>query len=144
MLPAPISFTGRRRRSFTVSREIRPWRNLLLVRSRATNLTLFLLLLLLSVSAFVHLRTWLFYPTCTADKGITHATKVPKSIADTIHHSNPQNALRKVEHLIMVPGHSIWTGSRIEEALDENFWLLESYQRGSGRVDAFVEHIRQG
>ena len=32
-------------------------------------------------------------------------------------------------------------GSRAEEGLDEDRWVLEPYQRGGGRVAALVKHI---
>ncbi|KIK98578.1 hypothetical protein PAXRUDRAFT_133925 [Paxillus rubicundulus Ve08.2h10] len=31
-----------------------------------------------------------------------------------------------------------------EHALDEDFWTLEDYQRGGGRISAFVDHVRRG
>ncbi|CAA7259181.1 unnamed protein product [Cyclocybe aegerita] len=39
----------------------------------------------------------------------------------------------------MVPCHAIWKGS--DSWLNEDDWILESYQKGPGRVKAFYEHI---
>ncbi len=52
--------------------------------------------------------------------------------------------ISQLDHLVMVPGHAVWTGSRASDVLDENHWVLESYQRGGGRVAAFVKHIQYG
>lgn len=60
------------------------------------------------------------------------------SINATLERSPVLNGL---DHLIVVPGHAIWHGSSAEEALDERAWVLESYQRGGGRVETFFKHI---
>jgi len=48
-----------------------------------------------------------------------------------------------LNHLIIVPGHAIWNGASADSRLDETFWTLESYQRSSGRLEAFYQHIAQ-
>lgn len=65
----------------------------------------------------------------------------PVSILATIQRDK---TLERLSHLIVVPGHAIWSGSKPEEVLNETLWTLEDYQRGGGRVSAFVDHIKQG
>ncbi|GAW05537.1 c6 transcription factor [Lentinula edodes] len=40
-----------------------------------------------------------------------------------------------------LPGHAIWNGASAKHRLDENLWTLEPYQKNSGRVEAFYQHI---
>lgn len=65
----------------------------------------------------------------------------PDSILATIRRDE---TLERLSHLIVVPGHAIWSGSKQDEVLDEELWTLEGHQRGGGRVSAFVDHIKQG
>uniref|UniRef100_A0A0W0FWN4 Xylanolytic transcriptional activator regulatory domain-containing protein n=1 Tax=Moniliophthora roreri TaxID=221103 RepID=A0A0W0FWN4_MONRR len=49
-----------------------------------------------------------------------------------------------LDHLIVVPGHAVWHGSKIEDRLDEDFWTLEPYQKNGGRPEVFFQHISKG
>jgi len=58
-------------------------------------------------------------------------------------------ALRALDHLVVVPGHAVWRGTRAEGKMDPGEWVMEAYQleggsSGKGRVAAFVEHINRG
>ncbi|OLY81765.1 hypothetical protein AYI68_g4127 [Smittium mucronatum] len=47
---------------------------------------------------------------------------------------------KEITDLILVPGHAVYSGEG--SALNENNWLLESFQTGG--VDIFVKHIKKG
>jgi len=49
-----------------------------------------------------------------------------------------------LHHLIIVPGHAIWKGSDPQKRTQDSEWILESYQKGGGRVQAFYDHIAAG
>ncbi|KIL68870.1 hypothetical protein M378DRAFT_70620 [Amanita muscaria Koide BX008] len=54
------------------------------------------------------------------------------------------NASESLNHLIIVTGHAIWIGTDPSLRLSEDQWLLEPYQKGQGRLDAFFAHISRG
>jgi len=43
-----------------------------------------------------------------------------------------------------VPGHAIWKGADPEKRTQDSEWILEPYQKGSGRTRVFWEHIVTG
>ncbi|KAL6504825.1 hypothetical protein OROHE_023583 [Orobanche hederae] len=47
-------------------------------------------------------------------------------------------------NLVMVAGHSVYTGSKCEKVDEENAWYLEPYQKHPGQAATFVEHIQKG
>jgi len=47
-------------------------------------------------------------------------------------------------NLIIVAGHSVFTGSNFDDAGRLSSWFLESYQNVSGEAESFLEHIRLG
>lgn len=105
-------------------------------RSRVTNLAVLILTSALLLSVFLNVKHWL--------QDVTPSVSLLKSIEETI--SRP-NEIKKLEHLIIVPGHGIWTGNEQEEIQEESTWELEHYQSGGGaqtRIGAFVSHIRGG
>jgi hypothetical protein len=63
---------------------------------------------------------------------------VPLSIFATLH--PPSTPLH---HLIMVPGHALWTGQDPGLVTNDGEWILEEYQKG-GSVKTFVKHIDKG
>lgn len=111
-------------------------------RSRLTNLSVLLLTAFGCVSVFYNLA-FIFssstYPYASGVGFVGYAP--PGSILATIRRDE---TLERLSHLIVVPGHAIWSGSKPDEVLDEESWTLEDYQRGGGRVAAFVDHIKQG
>ncbi|XP_059630546.1 uncharacterized protein C57A10.07 [Cornus florida] len=50
----------------------------------------------------------------------------------------------KLQNLVMVAGHSIYTSSSCEKVDKENSWFLESYQKHPGQAATFVTHIQEG
>jgi hypothetical protein len=144
MLPAPV---------LTYHRRGQLW-NIILSRSRVTNLGLILL------SAFAILSLILNLTLYYSSRGIADST-VPAShswVSDTTLTQPPTisshigilstisrpEAFRHLDHLVVVPGHAIWNGTRADLRLDPGEWVLEEYQRGGGRVATFVRHITQG
>ncbi|KAK4050748.1 hypothetical protein OIO90_004970 [Microbotryomycetes sp. JL221] len=63
---------------------------------------------------------------------------VPLSIRSTL--SSPHSNLK---HLVMVPGHAIWTGCEANKAMQDDTWILEDLQKG-GDVRAYIKHITKG
>ena len=99
-------------------------------RSRITNLGVFLLASCFAISFFLNLRYWAFHHS------LYPSQQRSKLQFATIDRPITRNDL---DHLIIVPCHSIWRGSN--SWLEEKDWILESYQLGTGRVNAFYEHI---
>ena|SRR6266567_4032504 len=100
-------------------------------RSRLTNLGVFLISGLCTVSLLLNLRYWTF-STTPGYAGLHHALLPTATV-------NRPSAHKSLNHLILVPCHSIWKGT--SSWLKEEDWILESYQKGPGRVHAFYEHI---
>lgn len=135
-LPAPVSYS-KHRRIFRRNAPVTTHRTIdvLLARARVTNLG-FIILSSFAVLSFLynlHLH-FSYYPP-------ESWRAPPLSITSTL--SRPKS-FRELNHLIIVPGHSIWKGSDPDLRLDEDEWLLEPYQKGGGRVSAFVSHIARG
>ena len=152
MLPPPALSSGRstqrgpfhynakngRSRSFDYRAALRS----LSGRSRLTNLGVLLLAALGCVS-FLYNLAFIFSSSASpysSDVGFVGYAP-PGSILATIRRDE---TLERLSHLIVVPGHAIWSGSKRDEVLDEASWTLEDYQRGGGRVSAFVDHIKHG
>ncbi|KAI9572340.1 hypothetical protein HD554DRAFT_1672370 [Boletus coccyginus] len=154
MLPAPVLSSGistqrgafhynakhGRSRSFDYRATFRS----LSGRSRLTNLGV-LLLAGFGCISFLYNFAFIFSSSTSpysSDGYVGYApVPAPGSILATIRRDA---TLERLSHLIVVPGHAVWSGSRRDEALDEGFWTLEDYQRGGGRVSAFVDHIKHG
>ena len=135
MLPTPVTFYEKRGYH---SRSQRKTKDVLLARARVTNLGL---ILLMSFSAFSFLFNHGFYFSSGSTTFPVSQAVLPNSILATIERDR---VLHSLDHLVIVPGHAVWTGSHPEHALDEDYWILESYQRGGGRVAAFYSHIQRG
>ncbi|RDX70217.1 hypothetical protein CR513_50562, partial [Mucuna pruriens] len=50
----------------------------------------------------------------------------------------------KLQNLVMVAGHSVYTSSSCGKIDEEESWFLESYQRNPGQAATFVTHIHEG
>ncbi|KAF9453935.1 hypothetical protein P691DRAFT_693495 [Macrolepiota fuliginosa MF-IS2] len=146
MLPSPA--TSGKRRSFRRV-DIGPQRNfskLLLSRSRFTNLGLILLTLLTLFSLYHNLRFWFSsYATngdsCLPPKTVHgYSVKFGSALWATI----PRPRTAELNHLVIVPGHAIWTGHDPKKRLDDSEWILEPYQKGRARLEALYHHIQRG
>jgi len=137
-LPAPVSYSKQRRVFTRITLPVaHRWTlDVLLTRARVTNLGLIILSTFASLSFLYNLSFFFSYPQSPASWRAE-----PLSIISTL--SRPKS-FRDLDHLIIVPGHSIWKGSNADLRLHEDEWLLEPYQKGGGRVSAFVSHIVRG
>jgi hypothetical protein len=52
--------------------------------------------------------------------------------------------IQALDHLVVVPGHAVWLGPLSNSRLDDDEWILETFQRGGGSVAAFISHIERG
>ncbi|KZT72146.1 hypothetical protein DAEQUDRAFT_749578 [Daedalea quercina L-15889] len=139
MLPLPISSSRKRRLSRSGLRHRRSVKDALLTRARITNLGLSLLTCVAVLSLLFNLSYHLSSPTNSTYQSLHRP--LPFDILSTIQR---HDVLSTIDHLIMVPGHAIWKGTDVRRRLDEEEWILEPYQRGGGRVDAFYRHIAAG
>ena len=142
MLPVPVSLT---RRGGTPSHR-RPLGQVILSRSRLTNLGVLLLTLFAALSSVLN---FLFYLNSAGRSEHDHDERhveaplywTPSGISSTISRSP---AVQALDHLVIMPGHAIWWGATSSSRLDEDEWILEIFQRGGGRVAAFMSHIERG
>lgn len=114
--------------------DIRATLRYLRARSRLTNLGVWLLTVFASLS-FLYNLSFIFSSTSAVFSDV-----YPSSILATIERNE---TLKGLDHLIIVPGHAIWAGSRPEHALNEEYWTLEDYQKDNGHVLAITDHIKQ-
>lgn len=127
-------------------------------RTRLTNLAVALILLLTGTSLMLNISNYLSDPTYAHAHGPT-GSWTPKgkgkgegkalyegereergSIERTI---NRDIRMEKLEHMVMVPGHAIWTGSDPSKVAEDGEWVLEPMQRG-GSVRTFLRHLEEG
>lgn len=130
MLPSPSIARYQRKRLDTSPRK--RVLEALTRRSRLTNLGVFLISGICTISLLLNLSFWTL---STSRYTGPHHARSPLSIT-TI---NRPSSHKSLNHLILVPCHSIWKGT--DSWLEEKDWFLESYQKGLGRVRAFYEHI---
>ena len=117
----PLRLAGRHTRLESLTR-----------RSRITNLGVFLLASCFAISFFLNVRFWAF-----------HHSLYPSQQSSKLQFTTIDRPITRNDlvHLIIVPCHSIWRGSN--SWLEDKDWILESYQQGAGRVNAFYEHIER-
>ncbi|THH26675.1 hypothetical protein EUX98_g7517 [Antrodiella citrinella] len=143
MLPTPASFRiGQRSKGHLVNLHHRSKLDILLTRARVTNLGFLILAAFAVLSFLVNLSYYFSEPSGgSIAKALDAFGHAPDSILATIHRDD---ALKGLNHLIVVPGHGIWKGWSKDQALAEDKWILEQYQQGGGRVQAWVSHIETG
>lgn len=132
MLPSPVGTRYQRKIRFNPTSR-RHLSETLKRRSRITNLGVVLLSGICAISILFNFRYWI---------SVSYPPRV-----DNFHAPDLATVVRPLEwqhltHLIIVPCHSIWKGTR--SWLDDDDWMLESYQKGSDRVKVFYEHIKRG
>ncbi|KAF8629204.1 hypothetical protein AX17_005789 [Amanita inopinata Kibby_2008] len=106
MIPLPVSTTSRR----LTSR--------LYARARLSNAGLYLLLLSLVTSLLFNLAHHL----SSSNPGLVNGSHPFPAIVETV---TRDNGVEQLNHLIMVPGHAIWTGIDPKLRLSEDQWILE-------------------
>lgn len=120
--------------SYSRSRTRRPSHlEFLTSRARVTNLAVILLGVCTGFSILFNAYHYLQTPS--------GGGSFPTGLMSTIDRGwTPQ----QLHHLVVVPAHAIWEGRTHDERFDEDKWTLEEYQKGGGRVKAFVKHIEEG
>lgn len=119
--------------------------NVLLTRSRITNLGF---IILSSVTAVSLLLNFFHYLENTASSGNSLGTDtLTYQLSDE--NDDSQNVIREswteaLDHLIIVPGHAVWKGIDPEKRTQDSEWMLEPYQKGTGKTQVFWEHIAAG
>lgn len=103
-------------------------------RSRITNLGVLVLICISAASIILNLLSF--------SRGAKHSTAYHGSKNSILATLGKQSQFKELDHLIMVPGHAIWNDGDPLKVLNDDEWLLEDYQRGGGRVAAFVAHVR--
>jgi hypothetical protein len=131
-LPTPATST---KRKYFRQNPARPRSNvleLLLSRTRLTNLAILLLLFICCMSLLLNAFHVIHIHLQTKQIG------TPTGMYATI---TREENMRRLKHLIVVPGHAVWKGG---DPLDDDHWILEPYQKSGGRVATFVSHIQRG
>ncbi|KAK4685370.1 hypothetical protein P7C73_g4778, partial [Tremellales sp. Uapishka_1] len=127
-------------------------------RTRLTNLAVFLLISGLSLSVILNLHVYVLSspsaPSFNARGTGTLSQSgwddlaslsqiegyTPLSIETTIERDH---RMKDIDHLVLVPGHAIWTGHDASLVEDNDEWILENMQK-HGSVKTFVRHIEAG
>ena len=134
MLPSPAITRHQRHIRFNSTSRRNEILDMLRRQSRVTNLAVFVLIGISSISILFNLRYWMH-----TSNYLLNLDQHETFELTTVERPPERKFLT---HLIVVPCHSIWVGS--VSWSEEKDWLLESYQRGSSRVKAFYEHIARG
>ena len=146
MLPSPV--LARRHRpthSHPHRSTVRNLLNVLFTRSRITNLGF---ITLSSITAVSLLLNFFHYLENTAWSGNSPgADTLTYQLSDE--NDNSQSAIREswtesLDHLIIIPGHAVWKGIDPEKRTQDSEWILEPYQKGTGKTQVFWEHIAAG
>lgn len=131
MLPSPSVARYQRRRLDSSPRK--KILETLTQRSRLTNLGVFLIIGLCTLSLLFNLHYWTSYTPLSENQ--------LRNRHSLLQVDRPE-ARTHLDHLIIVPCHGIWKGTT--SWLEEKDWVLESYQTGNNRLNAFYEHIAHG
>lgn len=105
-------------------------------RTRLTNLAVVLIILLTTSSILLNAAYYLSPPSPPSRL----LRNRPGSIEDTILRDPRISAL---DHLVMVPGHAIWTGHDANKVEEDSEWVLQDMQKG-GSVRTFLRHLEMG
>jgi hypothetical protein len=135
MLPTPVSISSRRTFTRDVPLSSRYTINFFRSPARVTNLGFLLISAFTLFSVLLNFNHYFSVPT-----SIRHHDR-PVGLLSTI---SRRATLQNLDHLIIVPGHAVWKGINFNAVMNEDEWLLESYQKGGGRISALVRHITHG
>ena len=146
MLPSPV-LTRRHRTIYSHPHRsaIRNLLHALLTTSRLTNLGLIILSSITAISLLLNLFHYLDNTT-PSDSSLGTDT-LTYQLSDE--NDDSQNVIREswtdsLDHLIIVPGHAIWKGFDPDKRTQDSEWILEPYQKGSGKTHVFWESIAAG
>jgi len=146
MLPSPV-LTRRHRPTLSHPHRstVRNLLNVLSTRSRITNLGF---IALSSITAVSLLLNFFHYLENTASSGNSLGADIlTYQLSDE--NDDSQSTIREpwtesLDHLIIIPGHAIWKGIDPEKRTQDSEWILEPYQKGTGKTQVFWEHIAAG
>lgn len=158
MLPNPVTskFRSSGKAFLGSSNHYRSRKDVLLSRARITNLGFLLLLTFASLSFLLNVYHYFTSPVSSPTLRPPPGSRPSRTKHSSSHVSDPppdsilstiarDDAVKRLTHLVIVPGHGIWKGTSQEDMFDEEKWALESYQIGGGRrVRAWVKHIQIG
>jgi hypothetical protein len=127
MLPALVSF---QRHGHFLNHYPRSLTKLLRAPAHLTNLSAFILALLLAFSILLDLRS--------CHGSVAALLIYFRSIVGTL----PKRpvASSDLDHLVIVPGHAIWIGVSAEDAEKEDAWLLYPSQKGCVGARPCITH----
>lgn len=119
--------------------------DVLLTRSRLTNLGLIIFSSITSLSLLFNLVHYLNNAAPSAD----HPGPDTLDYQLSDENDDSQNVIRdswteSLDHLIIVPGHAIWKGVDPAKRTQDSEWILKPYQKGVGKTEVFWEHIAVG
>ncbi|KAJ7078846.1 hypothetical protein B0H15DRAFT_891779 [Mycena belliarum] len=125
MLPTPVSTHRGRKHGLGLTLR----RSSLLARSRATNLAVLGLAALTFISLVFNVRLYLF-------------SDAPRPLDMSLLASLPV-LQDNLNHLIIVPGHAIWTGTNPDLRTRVDEWAFQSFRTNpeSSLLDVFFKHI---
>ena len=146
MLPSPV--LSRRYRTIYSHPRRSTLRGLLLpllTRSRFTNLGVVILSSITAVSLLLNVFHYL--DSTTPSDNTLGTDTLTYQLSDE--NDDSQNVIREswtdsLDHLIIVPGHAIWKGFDPDKRTQDSEWILEPYQKGSGKTHVFWESIAAG
>lgn len=145
MLPSPVFSRRHRIYSHPHRSAYRNLLDVLLTRSRLTNLGLIIVSSITSLSLLLNL---VHHLNNTASS-TSHSG--PDALGYRLFDENDdsQNVIREswtesLDHLIVVPGHAIWKGVDPGKRAQDSEWILKPYQKGTGKTQVFWEHIALG
>lgn len=143
----PSSVLSRRDRAYLYPHRS-AYRNLLdilLTRSRLTNLGV---IIISSITAFSLLLNIIH---CLDNTAAPDSSSLTDALTYQLFDENDdsQSVARdpwseSLDHLIIVPGHAIWKGVDPEKRTEDSEWILNPYQKGTGKTQVFWEHIAVG
>jgi hypothetical protein len=116
--------------------------DILLTRSRLTNLGLIIFSSITSLSLLLNLLHYLNSTVSPADySGPGYQLFVENDDSQNVFRESWTESL---DHLIVVPGHAIWKGVDPAKRTQDSEWILKPYQKGVGKTQVFWEHIAVG
>ncbi|GAA5992443.1 hypothetical protein JCM5350_001592 [Sporobolomyces pararoseus] len=112
---------------------------LLTQRARTTNLAVLLLSILTLVSLYYNLVHAIVPISTRIQQQRAAAAVVPSSLLSTL--PPPHSSLT---HLVMIPGHAIWSGCDASHSLRDTDWILQDFQRDGKHVKTYLRHLTKG
>ncbi|KAF9787869.1 hypothetical protein BJ322DRAFT_1105910 [Thelephora terrestris] len=143
MLPSPVLSRRYRVHSHPHRSVYRSLLDILLTRCRLTNLGLITISSIAALSLLLNLAHYLD-SSSSPNKYFGRNTYQLFDENDNSQHVMREPWAESLDHLIIVPGHAIWKGVDPEKRSQDSEWILKPYQKGTGKIQVFWEHIAVG